>query len=323
MWDEQARMIDLVRELNDLVVSAVRPMIGSARAKELAGHAETGDTTFSIDEVAERVVADFLSDHGNIAYYTEDAGLAVPEKPEYLFVIDPIDGTRPAAAGLESCCVSVAVSPYKEEGLETLTLADVFLGVITEIKNRAEYVALRGAGVWFEIDGKKTEPRLSEKTDLESIFWTTGFRGRPASPMVTVLGDLVDLSSVDGGFFDLGSATFDITRVLVGSLDAYVDVGQRIADENPVAREMFLAVGGGAILNNYPYDLAAAALVATESGASVSDASGRSLDSYPLVPQKGGGQMSSIVSSNAVLHGKLLANVDRGFERLARDYGGD
>ena len=31
--------------------------------------------------------------------------------PRAIFVIDPIDGTRPAAAGLESCCVSIAVVP--------------------------------------------------------------------------------------------------------------------------------------------------------------------------------------------------------------------
>ena len=38
------------------------------------------------------------------------------------------------------------------------------------------------------------------------MFWTYGFRGRPARPMVEVLGDLIDASSVGGASFELGSA---------------------------------------------------------------------------------------------------------------------
>jgi len=321
LWDERREIIELVRDLGEEVRSAVRPLLGSEAAKGIAGHGATGDTTFCIDEVAEKKIEEFLGDHLNIAYYTEDAGLVVPEKPEFLLVIDPIDGTRPAAAGLECCCVSVAVSEFKPGRLGSLTLADVFFAFLTEIKNRATYTGLKGHGARIEIDGKEHRPRLSGKTDLSSMFWTSGFRGRPAEPLVTVLGELIDTSSVDGGYFDLGSATFDITRVILGEMDAYVDVGQRMVDVEAV-KEMFLEVGHGAILNNYPYDLAAAALIASESGVVVSDAYGESLDPFPLVPPEGEGQMSSIVSANPVLHGKILAQVESGMERLAVKFGG-
>ena len=39
------------------------------------------------------------------------AGYVEFGRPRAILVVDPIDGTRPAAAGLESCCVSVAVLP--------------------------------------------------------------------------------------------------------------------------------------------------------------------------------------------------------------------
>ena len=41
------------------------------------------------------------------------AGLVSPagDRAEWVLVVDPIDGTRPALAGLESCCVSVAAAP--------------------------------------------------------------------------------------------------------------------------------------------------------------------------------------------------------------------
>ena len=48
---------------------------------------------------------------GDIAFYSEDRGYVEFGTPRAILVVDPIDGTRPAAAGLESCCVSVAVVP--------------------------------------------------------------------------------------------------------------------------------------------------------------------------------------------------------------------
>ena len=299
----------------------VRPLLGSAAAKDLEGQGASGDTTFAIDEVAERKVGRLLESRGDIAYYTEDRGLVDPGDAEYLLIIDPIDGTRPAAAGLESCCVSVAAAPLSGRAAGDQTLGDVFLGVVNEIKNRAVFTALRGAGARIEVEGSPLEPRLSTKSSLNQIFWTAGYRGRPAEQLTTVLSELIDLSSVDGGYFDLGSATFSITRVLKGEMDTYIDVGQRMVEEVEEVRRTFLEVGHGAILNNYPYDLAAAALIARESGAVVSDAYGRTLDDYPLVPSGGEGQMSSIVSGNQLLHDALLEKIDSGMTRLAKRYG--
>ena len=92
-----------------------------------------------------------------------------------------------------------------------------------------------------------------------------------------VVGDLIDASSVGGGTFDLGSATFDMTRIVTGQLDAYVEPGPRIVAEVPGMREEFERVGGGVVLNNSPYDLAAAALILEEAGAVVTDAYGEPL----------------------------------------------
>jgi myo-inositol-1(or 4)-monophosphatase len=319
LWEKNSEVLEMVRELVETVRAAVRPHLGSAAAKGIEGRGASGDATFSIDDVAEREVERFLSARGDIAYYAEDRGLVVIGKPEHVLVIDPIDGTRPAAAGLESCCVSVAVACFTPEP-EALELKDVFLGLVREIKNEASFTALKGSGTRIEIDGSSVSPCLSQKTALENIFWTAGFRGRPAEPLVTVIGELIDLTSVDGGCFDLGSATFSITRVVKGEMDAYVDVGQRMAEESEEVRERFLEVGHGAILNNYPYDLAAAALIAEEAGAVVTDAYGRPLGDYPLIPTGGGGQMSSIVSANPALHRKVLQQVETGIARLRAGY---
>src|SRR3954464_10777118 len=98
------------------------------------------------------------------------------------------------------------------------------------------------------------------------MFWTFGYRGRPARPLTEVLAELIDASSVGGASFDLGSACFDTMCVVDGRLDAYVEPGPLLVEQVPGMREEFERVGGGAVLNKAPYDLAAAALIAKGGG---------------------------------------------------------
>jgi myo-inositol-1(or 4)-monophosphatase len=135
---------------------------------------------------------------------------------------------------------------------------------------------------------------------------------------VTVLEELIDASSVGGAVFDLGSASYDLTRLVTGQLDAYLDVGTRIIDEVPGLRGRFEEVGGGAVLNNSPYDLAAAVLCAEEGGAVVTDAHGSSLAERPLLGSGHDYQMSCVAAVGDALHGAILEALDRGFDRLAR-----
>jgi len=222
--------------------------------------------------------------------------------------VDPIDGTRPALAGFESACVSVAVAAL---GDGRPTLADVEVGVVVEIKSGARFVAVRGEGLRSD-----APVRLSGTADLDRLFWVYGLRGRPARETMEVLADLIDRSSVGGGTFDLGSACFDMTRVLTGQLDAYVEPGPLLVEEVPGMRAEFERVGGGAVLNNSPYDLAAAVLCAEEGGAIVTDARGESLSERPLLGSGADYQMSIVASANAALHSRILAEVAAGIDRL-------
>jgi myo-inositol-1(or 4)-monophosphatase len=158
--------------------------------------------------------------------------------------------------------------------------------------------------------------RPSPAADLESLFWTIGFRGRPAAVLTAVLEELIDRSSVGGGVFDLGSATYCITRVLTGQMDAYVDIGPAIIDAHPWVEAEFRRVGRGAVLNNSPYDLAAAYLLVTEAGLPLTDAAGRSLSGRPLLGSGHEYQMATVIAGNEALHEALLQVVQRGIGSL-------
>jgi myo-inositol-1(or 4)-monophosphatase len=304
---------DLVRELSLALRERVLPMLGShaARAHSDAGEGAGGDVTFAIDEEAEAFLESFLAERApGVAFYSEDRGLVVPRDggADEVLVVDPIDGTRPAMAGLESCCVSVAAAPLRDG----VRMGDVTVGCVVEIPSGTVFLAERGRGL---VEGP--EVRLSANERLDRMFWTYGFRGRPVRPTTEVLAELIDGSSVGGATFELGSAAFDMTRVITGQLDAYVEPGPLLVDEVPGMREEFERVGGGAVLNNSPYDLAAAALCVTEAGAVLTDARGRPLDDRPLLGSGADFQMSVVTSANPVLHERILESIDVGVARLS------
>ena len=299
---------ELVADLAADLREEVLPELGRREGREHSGDGAGGDVTFAIDERAEARMVAFLAERApDVAFYSEDRGMVIPgAEPNWVLVVDPIDGTRPALAGLESACVSVAAASY---GSGRPTMGDVEVGCVVEIKSGATVFAVRG-------DGVDPQPALSDNASIERMLWTYGFRGRPAVATTIVLEELIDASSVSGGTFDLGSATFDMTRLVTGQLDAYVEPGPRLIDEVPGMRAEFERVGRGSVLNNSPYDLAAAALILAEAGAIVTDARGRPLDDRELLGSGHEFQMSCVAAANAELHGALIAALDVGIERL-------
>lgn len=314
-------LMDFCRDLSSEVRDLVRPHLGSKEARRMEGRGSSGDSTFTIDEMAEGLVEERLASLPGVGFFSEDRGLVGCEGASWVLVVDPIDGTRPAAAGLEACCVSIAVADYGSRGGERLTLGDVVYGHVREIKNEAWFEARRGGGSRMVIDGEEREIAIHPHRDLSTLFWTLGLRGRPALPTAQVLEELIDASSVDGGVFDLGSATFCITRLLTGQLDAYVDVGDRMLREVPQLEEMFLRCGHGHVLNNSSYDLAAAALIAGEAGLVIGDAFGRPLDGYPLLVSGREGQLSCVAAVTPPLFEEIIRSLDRGVARMRAHYG--
>jgi myo-inositol-1(or 4)-monophosphatase len=299
----------LVLELAGRLRNTVLPLLGSHAGREQQGDGAGGDVTFAVDEVAERSLQEFVSSRApELAFYSEDRGLVASPTATHVLVVDPIDGTRPAMAGLESACVAVALAPL---GDGEPTMADVEVGCVVEIKAGDWYLARRGGGV-----RSSRSVALSGNVAVDRMFWAYGFRGRPVRPTVEVLAELIDASSVGGGTFELGSQAFTMTRVVTGQLDAVIEVGSRLIDEVPGMREEFLRVGGGQVLNNSPYDLAAPWLCLTEAGGVVTDGWGAPLDHHRLLGSGHDFQMSSISGASRDLHSQLVRAVDAGVSRL-------
>jgi myo-inositol-1(or 4)-monophosphatase len=300
---------ELILELALTLRQRVLPELGSQAGRAEQGDGAGGDITFAVDEMAEAELARFIAERApRMAFYSEDRGLIAAPEATHVLIVDPIDGTRPAMAGLESACVAVALAPL---GDGEPTMADLEAGCVVEIKTGDWFLAARGAGV------RSTRPIApTRNAELRRMFWGYGFRGRPARATAEVLAELIDASSVGGGTFELGSQAFVMTRIATGQLDAVIEVGSRLIDDVPGMRAEFERVGGGQVLNNSPYDLAAPWLCLIEAGGVVSDGWGEPLDRHRLLGSGHAFQMSSISASNPALHRQLVRAVDDGIARL-------
>ena len=239
------------------------------------------------------------------------------QSPEAVLIIDPIDGTRPAVAGFEACVVSVAWADYTASP----TMEDVQFGCIGEIKGDDLFVAARGQGAqWLDGQGRTTPLRLLPITEIARAPLTFEAVARPFEWLAIVLGDIINASSMKGGCFLFNSTAFSLTRLLTGQLAAVLDVGHRILHDIPSTRSRYVELGFGRPIGLFTYDIAAAALIATEAGAVVTDAFGHSFDKTPLLDTSEANLKSIVAASTPELHMHLLESIQAGLIRLENSF---
>lgn len=291
-------------DLADYIRKAITRVRGDGSQRFVEGRSLGGDPQFEIDKVAEDAVQEYVRQVGMpIAVYTEGAGLVCfGRDPDHVLIIDPIDGTRPAAAGLESATISIAAAPLTADP----RIADVDHALLSEAGTNAQLYwdvsmdTVAALGYGYPV------PAPSRTTDLDRMFWSVEFNGHPSSLMVSTYGHLIDASANTGGLFVFNSASYSISRILTGQLDAYVDIGNRLLRDRPELEPEFRRVGNGHVLHLFPYDIAAAVTLAERAGIVITDGYGEPLGNTRLLDADPTNQQSCVAASNLVLHQRLL-----------------
>lgn len=303
--------VELVRDLATAIRAEVAPRLGQGR--EVVGVTESGDASFRLDQYAEEATARYLEDCPlPVALFSEDGGLVGDPGAEYLLVVDPIDGTRPAKAGLESCCVSVALAENRPQA----TLGDVVAGAIYELKTDRLFVGNRGDRIEILHEGRPAQPSLSYHPVIAGATASVEITGRPIVPTAIVLEDLIDTGSLRGGTFTFASTTFAVTRLITGQLDCHVDVADRIRRDLPELAPLCRRAGVGNLIALYVYDIAAVVLLARCAGLTLTDAYGRSLDNVPLTDVSERWHRSCVAAANAELHRAIMESIESGMVKL-------
>lgn len=224
------------------------------------------DFVSDVDREAERIILDSLlysypdhlvrSEEGGYFTGTKSrdgveirplSAADVPAKPEYEWIIDPLDGTTNFLHGHKQYAISMALM---HKGV--LTEALVFAPEYNDL-----YIASRGQGAL--LNDKRI--RVSNRIELSRCLIATGFPVVNQSMMDTYLAILKDFLAKTAGARREGSAALDLCHVACGRADGFFE------------------------FNLKPWDIAAGALIAKEAGAIVTDMHGEDgwLDSGDIV----------------------------------------
>jgi len=194
------------------------------------------DFVTQVDGAAEQAVIEIVKkaypDHGFIA---EESGESATDA-EYLWIIDPLDGTTNFIHGFPQYCVSVAV---QHRG--ALTHAVVYDPTKNEL-----FTASKGSGAFLN----DRRIRVSKCQKLENALVGTGFPFKELGRIDLYMRQLQAFMSKSSGVRRAGAAALDLAYVACGRLDAFWELG--------LAK----------------WDMAAGALLITEAGGLVADLSG-------------------------------------------------
>lgn len=248
---------DLSYEIIKEVSRAIRPYVGKPESGEKVKIGADGTPTSYIDIVAEDTLINILKNAPVLSYIvSEEVGelklgkgtkrsinlteellrddLSDDERPNFIFLIDPIDGTSNAIKEIPAYGISVAVAKVPEGRLATLD--DVELGFISNFGNGNFFEAEKGKGCW--LNNEKVHP--SDEVNISKM--TLGGFTKSSTSSASKLVDNARRMRV------LGSVVLELSYVASGRYDAFLDLrGSRIID---IAASKLIVEESGAVITN-------------------------------------------------------------------------
>ena len=196
------------------------------------------DFVTEVDQAAERAIIETLlgayPGHGILA---EESGSAKGAKDsEYVWIIDPLDGTTNFIHGLPMYCVSIALE-YRGQ---------IQQAVVYDPTRNDLYYASKGRGAF--LNDKRL--RVSKRTRMADALIGTGFPFRRGDHFKRYLQMLELVMANCAGVRRPGSAALDLCFLAAGYYDAFFETGLS------------------------PWDVAAGALIVTEAGGLVGNFTG-------------------------------------------------
>lgn len=189
------------------------------------------DFVSEVDHLAEqdiiRILRRAYPSHGILA---EESGSV--DGDEFLWIIDPLDGTTNFLHGFPHFCVSIALQ-YKG----TLEHA-----VIYDPGRQELFCASRGDGAQLNNHRIRVTPRPS----LEGALLGTGIPFRQQQDLAAYLDTLKTVIPGTAGIRRAGSAALDLAYVAAGRLDGYWEYGLKPWD---MAAGMLLVQEAGGMVN--------------------------------------------------------------------------
>ena len=218
----------------------------------VVGRGEGGDRTLVIDQAAEELIFDELSQlHAAGASFTalsEERGEVTFGGGPLRVVIDPIDGSMNAKRGLAPHAVSIAVADGE-------TMADVFFGFVADLSSGEVFVARRGGGAQLAgrpLRGPESE-RRSRDGRLELVALESAFPRRLAdsAPAIAAVVHRIRV---------FGSMALSLCQLAAGRVDGMATLWRARSVDVAAAQLIVRESGGVVAFTAYPDDPLAAPL---------------------------------------------------------------
>ena len=178
------------------------------------------DFVTNSDKKTEKVLINELTKNKKkYSILSEEIGFIKNDDNDYVWVIDPIDGTTNFLHGIPHFCISIGLK-FRDE---------IISGIIFDpIKNEIFY-AEKNQGAFFN----NHRIRVSKRKNLDECLFATNKNG---------------LSSADLNARIFGSAALDLAYVASGRIDGYFQNGLNLWD---IAAGTLIVKEAGGIVNNY------------------------------------------------------------------------
>jgi len=204
-----------------------------------ASEKSKNDYVTEVDRQAEAVIIDtLLKAYPKHAILAEESGTR--GKSDYVWIIDPLDGTTNFMHGFPHFAVSIALQ-HKGK-LQQAVIYDPF--------RQELFTASRGDGAYLN----DRRIRVSKRKNLDGALLGTGFPFGESANIDRFIETCRILMPMTAGIRRAGAATLDLAYIACGRLDGFWEFGLK------------------------PWDIAAGALLIEEAGGLVSDIKGG--DSY-------------------------------------------
>ncbi|RLF58202.1 MAG: inositol monophosphatase [Thermoplasmata archaeon] len=185
-----------------------------------------GTPTKYIDKIAENVAIKTIKNaEVSVDLLSEEAGF-IDNDGEYLFVLDPVDGTRNAMRGIPFFSVSLAIGKKK--------LSDIEYGIVKNIANKDEFIVEKHHGAFLN----KKPVVIPDMPSSEILYSITLGKNKEAFARYLTFPHTLRC---------FGCASLEMCMVATGALDGYIVSHEHIRVIDIAASTLFVREAGGIV----------------------------------------------------------------------------
>lgn len=244
---DRGELVEIHRLITGIAIEGARYAREKSNDKEMASVLSKnpmGDDTRRIDKEVEDHILDAIKSSGvNALVITEESGsvLIGGSTPEYILLLDPLDGSINYVADIPYCSVSLALIPYGASASPDAVTA----GVVAEIFRDRSYSFIKGSGAY--VNSQPARQLVSESPDVVLAYFE--------EPDLIGRIHKIWLRLGKPKIRSLGAASLDIINVSMGRFKAFIDLRGRLRNVDVAAAMGFARELGAVVVDERGNDI--------------------------------------------------------------------